>query len=325
MSGYWGHYEGSPPPYSDDEDEEMRDAPEYDQEPMFSTFDENQQLPGAGANGKAKRTAKTIPKKCRTCGNAGHDSRNCAMNKGFESKKKKKQAEAPPPPPPPPPPHDPTPAKIAKASKATNEKACGACREVGHDRRSCPALGNKPGQEEKLETFTKAIQNLAESLAAPSSNMPTPKTKTTKATEPTPKTKQTARSSRGKAAKVSSKVSVAPVSPAPVARSGITARGGKQTAKRGGSVSAATSGRGSHVSAAGVKSEPIWQMEPEAEKQVRPLQTARRSKPFSPLGTRGSKAGGVTKKTKETTAKKKAASNISKALLDSINLTINLL
>ncbi|KAK6527399.1 hypothetical protein TWF694_004388 [Orbilia ellipsospora] len=131
MSGYYEQYEEYPPQYESDED--MADAldswPREDRN-LYIEDHEN------GQAARPTRQPRTNPKKCRTCGNAGHDSRNCAINKGFMSKKK--------------------PLPLQKSPNIAHEKACGACREIGHDRRGCPKLlgMNKQQQEEVVTTVT---------------------------------------------------------------------------------------------------------------------------------------------------------------------------
>ncbi|KAF3929316.1 hypothetical protein AA313_de0208971 [Arthrobotrys entomopaga] len=63
-----------------------------------------------------------VPKKCVTCGNTGHDSRDCAITNGFQTK------------------------KTAVAIEKTGH-TCGICREPGHNRRRCPS--EKPQKRRK--------------------------------------------------------------------------------------------------------------------------------------------------------------------------------
>ncbi|RVD84248.1 uncharacterized protein DFL_006009 [Arthrobotrys flagrans] len=213
MSGYnyFEQYDGdeSPPPYSGVSDEEMMDAPEYyyrysddDENDYYRCHDddENDSQPSKPKPKKTPAAGKLVIKKCRTCGNAGHDSRNCAINKGFTGKNKKPKATALPPPPPPP-----IQQKAPKPSKPAEEKACGACREIGHDRRSCPKLLGAPEQrkqEEVVAVVKKFMETMAGAVAPPVPSPVKAKSKTKKEAPPVetkvPK-KQTTKGSRGKA------------------------------------------------------------------------------------------------------------------------------
>ncbi|KAK6363595.1 hypothetical protein TWF730_001019 [Orbilia blumenaviensis] len=200
MSDYSGEYSdrGSPPPYRgwyQDSDEDMMDAPENNYE--------NDPRPLQSKPRKAPATSKPIVKKCRTCGNAGHDSRNCAINKGFTGKDRKpKEKPAKPAPLPPPPP--PVQQKVPKPSKPAEEKACGACREIGHDRRVCPKLLGVPERQkqEVVAVVQRLMDNMTTSPAPAKAKSKAKKEASTGAGVPK---KQTAKSSRGQAAEKQSK------------------------------------------------------------------------------------------------------------------------
>ncbi|KAJ6259169.1 hypothetical protein Dda_6067 [Drechslerella dactyloides] len=75
--------------------------------------------------------------RCLTCGNPGHISRDCALNNGYSPRLKRKRQS-------PETPRQPDP----------RLQACGACRQCGHNRRTCPTLsawqydGDASGEEE---------------------------------------------------------------------------------------------------------------------------------------------------------------------------------
>ncbi|KAF3929174.1 hypothetical protein AA313_de0201788 [Arthrobotrys entomopaga] len=286
MSGYFDQHLGPPPPY-EDSDEEMYDAPEYDENGPTSI--------GIRIGGKKKKEALPLP---------------------------------PPPPP--------APIKVSKSSKAAEEKACGACREIGHDRRSCPKLLGLIDQQKQEDLIANTVKKIVESMAASTSTKAPKKSKAEgkkESTEPVKPKVTTTKASRGKVvtaqgtqspqkAKTLGWPETEGSSPAPANKQK------KQTARRAKPFNpvAATSDRGKYVPTM----EPTWQMEPEEVKAVRPVQTAKRGKPSTLLGARGSKGGGgVSKKASETVAKKKATAStaVSKSVkknMNSINLTLNL-
>ncbi|KAK6515428.1 hypothetical protein TWF506_007763 [Arthrobotrys conoides] len=320
MSGYdyYPQYDynddESPPPYSD---EEMMDVPEYYHQYSDQYDEENESKPVKPKPKKTPAAGKPVVKKCRTCGNAGHDSRNCAINKGFTGKDKKSKETAPPPPPPPPPVQK----KTSKSSKPTEEKACGACREIGHDRRSCPKLMGASGQqkqEEVVAVVKKFMETMAGAVASPA---PTPAKGKSKAKKET----IAVETSAPKISKQTAKKTVAPPAASKsvaYAKSSTAAPVKKQMARGKPIVPPASTGRGAYTPAV----KPTWQMEAEKEAKPRQPQTARRSKPFNPLGASGSRGGGgIAKKSSEPATKKKKApaANTANVSNGGINFTIN--
>ncbi|KAK6499669.1 hypothetical protein TWF481_010032 [Arthrobotrys musiformis] len=203
MSDYFHGYDGddSPPPYGYYSDDEYGMGQAHD-DYRYYDYDDNDGDMGPPRRGLGKSGGGVVSKKCRTCGNTGHDSRTCAINKGFKGKNKKPKETAPPPPPPPPPPP-----VQKRTAKPAEEKACGACREIGHDRRSCPKLlgvSQQQKQEDMVTVVKKFMETMASTSSAPASTKAKSKTKkeepSTKASSPS---KSTASSSRGKAATAS--------------------------------------------------------------------------------------------------------------------------
>ncbi|KAK6363594.1 hypothetical protein TWF730_001018 [Orbilia blumenaviensis] len=176
---------------SDDFDSDAYDSDKYDSSDLGSDTYESYESgygykdvepPKSSSDSKTRKvvgTMKIVLKKCRTCGNPGHDSRTCALNKDpTGNSRRPKQRPAPSPRPPPPP-------KMSRPSKRAEERACGACREIGHDRRACPRLISA-SDHQKHSVVTTAMQTLMQTMAV------------TAATSATGPKKQTARSNPGK-------------------------------------------------------------------------------------------------------------------------------
>ncbi|KAK6544458.1 hypothetical protein TWF694_001153 [Orbilia ellipsospora] len=144
MSGYCDECSGLFYSYYDsDEDMCMYDAPKNGESSSKFIGEKNPKASKASAG-------KPTVKKCRTCGNSGHDSRNCAVNKGFTAKKKEKETR-----------------KVSASSKSVEAKACGACREIGHDRRSCLKLLGSISQQKQKNIITNTVKKVMKTMTTP--------------------------------------------------------------------------------------------------------------------------------------------------------------
>ncbi|RVD84247.1 uncharacterized protein DFL_006008 [Arthrobotrys flagrans] len=152
--------------------------------------------PNKGPPSKPRKAAdamKSVSKKCKKCGNNDHSSRPCAPTKTSpENDKGSKQNSTISP-------HSPP--NVSKSSKSTDERACGACRETGHDRRTCPRLikvsdhENQKAATEALQTLQTFIENMTRAAATARS----PKKSTNKKSASSVAEKQTALNDKSKA------------------------------------------------------------------------------------------------------------------------------